>query len=260
MSKTNRKKKKYNFVKFKKLPLFLTIIIVLIFIFFLVILFQNNQKKSFLTVSKIPQISPTAVPLAYNSEISIFPTPTIDTIISTWKTYTNTIVGYTIKAPPEWKAEINNDQTLLNHQDYVSNFGFNANTNNSEFGPDDPNSANIDIPFPFNIKVPHKDIGSTYEKGLKGLENSSNWSFSAEYITNNYTEIEGRRTLIVKSKSTINPPPNLRASYCSQCSTKYVYIDLGNGKILTIEAYWGPNRVDFEPLFDKFIATLHFTY
>ncbi len=187
------------------------------------------------TSSNMISLTTTPPPLAYNPHISTYPTPIIN---PDWKSYTSKIVGYSFAAPSQWRAEIFDDASV---------FSFHA--QKGDISQDDPNGAFFDISFP---------ISTQGTQGLVGLENSSNWAMSAEYITNNYITIEGRKTLIVKSRSTTNPPGNLRSGWCSQCSTKYVYINLGNGKILKISGYWGPNRSDFEPVFDKIVSSIHF--
>jgi len=173
---------------------------------------------------------------------------------ASWKTYNNSKIGYSFKAPTTWNVNINNDDSSLSHQDAVGNVSIGL--VNAEPGMV-YSSPTIEILFPISIAGPHTDLGKQYENGLKGLENSSNWG-SSSVDSSKYITIDGKKAFVVRSSTLGKPKPTQSYDWCGNCITKYVDIDLGNGKILHIEGLFTEKDKEFEDSFDSFYSTIKF--
>lgn len=56
------------------------------------------------------------------------PPSTFTPTIPHWKRYTNRAVGYSIEVPPQWKVVVNEDKSILQHQDIAASMSMNANS------------------------------------------------------------------------------------------------------------------------------------
>lgn len=205
---------------------------------------QTRQIEKPAVVSQ-PTSKPTATPEPTSPSVT---DPTVN-----WKTYKSNKVGYSIKAPPNWEVIPNEDDSLLSHQDYVTNM-----TLVPEGEGQGMRGNSVEIAFPISIQGPHKHIGGKlFEGGLDGLalpSEPSTWFTKQE---SSYTQVDSRRALvkIVVYKSV--PPSGFVGGWCN-CTHKNVYIDLGNGKILHILGQWENDNPQFETTFDQILSTFKF--
>lgn len=169
-----------------------------------------------------------------------------------WKTYSNKKVGYSIKVPPGWEMEQQEDDSLLSNQDYVTNMTFYPD------GIKGIPTRLIGISFPISISGPHKDLGKKFEQGLDKLgsvtEEPAEWYSEQKSYS---LKVDGYKALAKLTVLKNEAPPNFRGEWC-ECTYKHVYIDLANGKVLDIEGYWTNNFTNFEEVFDKIISTIQF--
>lgn len=169
-----------------------------------------------------------------------------------WKTYTSKKVGYSIKVPPGWEMEQQEDDSLLSNQDYVMNMTFYPD------GIKGIPTRLIGISFPISIRGPHKDLGRQFEQGLDKLgsvkEEPAEWYSEQKSY---FIKVDGYKALVKLTTFKNEAPSNFRGGWC-ECTYKHVYIDLANSNVLDIEGYWANNYTNFEEVFDKIISTIQF--
>ncbi len=174
------------------------------------------------------------------------------------QTITNVKGGYTLKIPSTWKVTTKNeDDSLLRGQDYVVNL-----TLSSEKGEPDGQMQFVNaitIPFPYTIKGPHYDMGKKFENGLEGLVVNNPNPVNAKSITSKYLTVNTMKaltvtTVMVDKNSDLSE--GFAGEYLFGSTTKVVYIDMGNGKILEISGTWTQDYPQFETVFDQIIQTL----
>lgn len=200
-------------------------------------------------------VTPKQIVIPSAATPTFIPITPLEDPTKSWTLYTNRKAGYTIKFPPAWKVKISELDPLPTGIDYITSLQ--AYPSQSPYGTQDPNAVSVDIDYPISPKPPHTDVGKLYEFGLKGLEQYSVWGPDAvQYAF--YVKVDNKPALTVKAVAPATPVAGFGAQWCDHCTNKYDYVQLGDGRIITIEAFWGKNQQDAEGIFDKVVNTIHF--
>lgn len=177
---------------------------------------------------------------------------TVDT--STWQLVTSQKGGYSLRIPKTWKVDKTENDSLLAGQDYAVNMTLSS----EKGGEGQAQFINaITVPFPFVINAKHQDMGKKFEQGLAGLYMQNESNVMIKSSTSEYATIGGYKALVQKVVNLDNEADLTESpgEYCLGCTTKTVYIDLGNGKIVEFAGSWEKGFPEFEATFDQIMQT-----
>lgn len=175
-----------------------------------------------------------------------------------WRSVISIKGDYSLKIPPSWRVTTNNeDDSFLNSQDYLTNLVLSSPEGQSEGQAQFVNA--ISIPFPFTIKGSHYDVGTKFESGLTGLYINNSNPVNAKSITSEYLTVNGMKALAVTTvmlDKESDLTEGFAGEYLLDATTKVIYIELGNGKILEMSGTWENKYTNFEDTFDQIMQTL----
>ncbi len=254
--------------------------ILLLFIILASVTFMLNKKyaKS-LTQTSDNTIKPTttsslSTPTAIflSSSLPMFRFTKLDT--SSWKTYFLQCAGYTIKAPSNLTVSLGtkypacaNNYDGYASEDFQASYPINHTEKTAYFGA--PAQLDILLPLPLNNKRAVAFVDQPLRQGFKQFAKQVSLNYQPTLqpgikTTAYQSTIGGKPAIVLQNISSQIAPPDTRSgeaqSWCPNCTSEQVYIDLGNNTILQIYARWESSVSQISNEFNTLISTIVFSH
>jgi len=172
---------------------------------------------------------------------------------TTWKTYSSTLIGYSIKIPSDWQVDQYNENTAEKSKGVTTTEAF-------------PPGEGAMAQDSFSIgPIVYRDANGNIYKTISTLSDiQANWEAqnypSSWFVktTTTRTKIDGFDAIAKEAVWKATPPEGFNGEW-SDATNREIYIDLKNGTYIKADEHWKNSTPTMKDDFNQILSTFKFT-